>query len=364
MSDGLKLPTRMEQRLGLEIGNARSALEADCKRAELAAYRARLGHLDDAGATLSALRQKNERQPQIALSAWIHLAQGIAAYFGDGGVSRTDGVQRAHALCLAGGLHELRAVCAAWLAQWDYSRSDMVALAGHVHEVLQMAAPQNHAARSRANLVGAQALHLAARPDLARPWYLRAREHAVADGDEATLNALLHNMAWLRMLAMRQVVLTGEGDASAGRHALMSAESNAHFGEMVGDSSWPELEPLLRAQIASLQGEAAAALGLYGEHLAGATKSSRLQANLLADKAWCHVQLSQLDEARHCADVAVQSLTPETHVDDRAAAHSRLSQTFSVLGDEPSSAQHTALANGAWAAHALVQADAIKGLAR
>lgn len=364
MSDGVTGFTSMERRLRTEIHQAMTPLEADCKRAELAAYRGRLGHIDEAYEALAALRQKNERQPSIALSAWIHLAHGIVGYFDNYGVSNTDGVQRAYALCLASGLHEIRSICASWLAQWAYSKLDMLRLAAHVREVLKDAGAQNHSARSRANLVGAQALHLAGRSDLAQAWYSRSKAHAVADGDEATINALMHNMAWLRMLSVRQAVLTGKDDQGMGRHVLMSAESNASFGALVGDESWQELEPILRAQISSLQGNAAVALSLYKEHLDAATKMSRLHANLLADKAWCLSQMGDGDEARRCAELAVRYLTDETQIDDRAATHSRLAQMFNELGDTATAKTHATLAEQCWIGHASLQRKAIELLSQ
>ena len=359
MPDRVRL-SRMELRLGAQISAARSLTEADCRRAELAAYLARLGRFDEARVALDYLRQNAHRQPRAELSAWIHLAEGLFAYFSNVGLSQADGVQRAYALCSAVGLDELRATCAAWLAQWAYVRVDMTALANHVREALQLATPTNHSARSRASLVAAQALHLAARPDLALWWYRRARDHAIAEHDDVTVSALMHNMAWIRMLLLRQAILSGRGETSAGRHALMNAESTTHFDQMLGDSSWQELKPILRAQILSLQGEASQGLALYEEHLIELTSAARLQANLLADKGWCHVQLGQLDAGRNCAAQALLSLEHATDADDRAAAHGRLAQIFFALGEVGKATSHTDMASTAWAIHEAVQASALR----
>jgi len=355
--------SRMELRLRGQINSAKSSTDADCRRAELAAYLARLGRFDEAREGLDSLRQRTYREPRVELSAWIHLAEGVFAYFSNGGVSKADGVQRAHALCLAAGLDDLRAICTAWLAQWDYARVDMAALASHLREALKLAKPTNHSARSRASLVAAQALHVAARPDLASPWYSRARHHALAEEDDVTVSALMHNMAWIRMLLMRQAILTGHGDASAGRHALMNAESTAHFDQMLGDSSWEELKPILRAQILSLQGEASQALILYDEHLGDLKVASRLQAHLLADKAWCHTQLAQPEAARDCAAQALLSLEYTTDADDRAAAHGCLAQAFAALGEADKAWSHRHLAAADWAEHQAAQECAIRLLA-
>ena len=363
MSDRIA-PPRLLLRLEAEIASARSQLDADCKRAERAAYLARLTRLKEARTAVRELQERYRGSPNIELSIWTNLAEGLIAYFDNVGVSTTDRVQRAYALSVAAGLGNLRALSAAWLAQWDYSRLDMDALAGHVREALTLADLDHHAARSRACLVAAQALHLAGRPDLAKVWYGRSRLHASIDGDDVTISALMHNMTWLRMLTMRQaVLLTGREDAKSAEYALANADSTEGFDEMKGDTSWEDLKPILRAQIVSLQGNASQAIALYQQYLAAAGAPSRLQANLLADKAWCHVQLHQNDEAAMTAQLATASLVDETQIDDRAAAHSRLAQVFAVLGDMDQYCHHLELASAAWETHMRMQARVLELLA-
>jgi tetratricopeptide (TPR) repeat protein len=362
MPDHVK-PSRLLLRLEAEIAAAKTQLDADCKRAERAAYLARLGRFDEARGEVEALQERYVRQPQIEISVRVNLAEGLIAYFENVGVSTTDRVQRAYALSVAAGLGNLRAICSAWLAQWAYSRLDMVMLARHLSEALSYSDSQNYSARSRACLVAAQALHLAGRPDLAKAWYARSRICATQDGDDVTISALMHNMSWLRMLTMRQAVLTGSSDSSAGEYALLNAESTANLDELKGDSSWQELKPILRAQIVSLKGDAKQALSLYEQHLTSAEAPLRLQANLLADKAWCHAIVGDVARSLECAETALNCLVEETQVDDRAATHSRLAQAFAVLGQTSKSNDQVSLAKEAWSKHCVVQACAVELLA-
>lgn len=360
MSDDLK-PSRLLLRLEAEIAGARTQLDADCKRAERAACLARLTRLGEARSEIVELQERNGRNPKIELSIWVNLAEGLVAYFDNVGVNTTDRVRRAHALSVAARQMPMWALCAAWLAQLAYSILDMDALARHVREALSIAETSNHAARSRACLVVAQALHLAGRADLATAWYERSRFHASIDGDDLTISALMHNMAWLRMLTIRQVVLFDkrEGDPKALATALTNAESTDGFDKMRGDQSWQDLKPILRAQIVSLQGDAGGAVALYEQHLASAGAPSRLQSNLLADKAWCHVQLGHEREARSCVELALASLIDETQIDDLAASHSRLSQVFGKLHDTIRQNHHANAADEAWGTHRRLQAQAI-----
>jgi tetratricopeptide (TPR) repeat protein len=354
MVDGVRR-SRTEKRFEDQIRMAKSQLEADCKRAELAAFQARLGLFTKSSKNLVELRGKNEREPNVNLSIWINFAEGILGYFSNTGVSKSDGVERAYALSVAVGARELRALCAAWLAQWDYSILDVERLALHAKEALLFASVNNHSARSRAALVVAQALHLAHRPDLAKDWYRKSRENSLAESDEITLSAILHNMAWLTMLNMRQTVLVGDGNLDATRYALLNAESTGNFDKMHGDTSWDELKPLLRAQILSLRGDFSDALFIYEQHLVAASGTSRIQANLLADKAWCHIQLGQMEIAQSCAASAMSSLVDDTQTDDRAAAHSRLKSVYEALGNTKIAKYHAAVGFENWQKHREMQ---------
>jgi tetratricopeptide (TPR) repeat protein len=124
-------------------------------------------------------------------------------------------------------------------------------------------------------------------------------------------------MSWLQMSEMRQTVLSGLGPPLSGRDALPIAESNEFFDQLVGDSSWYSLKPILKAQILSLQCNWPEAVRLYSENFDSMKLADRLQANLQADRAWCHAQAGQFDEARICADQALRSLSDGTQIDSR-----------------------------------------------
>jgi hypothetical protein len=357
-------PSRLELRLVAEIAGAPTALEADCKRAELAAYLTRLGRVDEARATLAALHQRYDSRPHVAISAWLNLVEGLVGHFGDMDPSARDKVLRSHALSTAAGLTPMRALSAAWLAQLDYLQVDVLSMSRHVTEALQLAGKSYHGARSRARLVVAQAHHLAGHLDRALPWYSRARDHAVADRDEATVSALMHNMAWLRAHDLRQRAFLELNPDNVTMHALMGAESTGNFDLLIGAVSLQSLVPVLRAQVLAATGREAEALDLYESHLSPALKEGmrRLKADLLADIAWCRLKVGQVDRAREDAFLAEASIDPAGQFDDRALAHSRLAQVFDLLERSDAAAMHRSLAAETWAGHALLQARIVEAL--
>lgn len=343
-------PSRLLARLDAEIAGARHALAADCKQAEKAGYLARLGHIDDAKAIVAALHQRYDKRPHMELSIWVNLAEGLISHFSDMDPAAHDKIMRAHALSVAADIRPMMALTSAWLAHMEYARLRIKEMSRQLASALQLADVKGYAARARVSLVIAQSLHLAGRYDIARLWYERARTNVLPDGDVATTSAIIHNMAWLHMALLRQSVLAGAPNVVGMENALIGAESNQRFDALMGVSTLPALEPILRAQIHSLQGNVAEASKLYSESMNAMyfRGAFRLHGYLIADRAWCRARLGMLDGAREDAQLAVAALMEETQVDDCAATHSLLQRVFSILGEPVQAANHAALALPLW----------------
>jgi hypothetical protein len=349
-------PSRLLTRLDTEIAAERDPLRADLLRAERAAYLIRQGQSDLATSELAALHQKYDGRPNVEMSAWLSLAGSLASYLSDLEPAAIDKMRRSRALSEAAGLARTQALSAAWLAQMEYGRHEFAAMAGYVRESLKLAAVDHHSARSRASMVVALSLHLCGQMAIATTWYMNARDHAVAEGDNATISALMHNMSWLRMHALRQEQVVGSVDGAAGLHARIGIESTMVYDHLQGISTLEPLKPILQAQIHALEGRPAEALMLFNEHMANQPEGmSRFHCTVLADRAWCLLQTGQADNARIAAADAEASFLTETQVDDRASTHSRLADIFGILGEVDKAEQHRVLARDCWQKFAELQ---------
>ncbi len=223
----------------------------------------------------------------------------------------------------------------------------------------------NLAAMSRACLVVGVAYHFANRLDLAQPWFVRSRECASAEGDEATLSALIYNIAAYRGNHAMQNSLFGGDSAEHARQALAGADSTDNLGQWVGITSLDSLVPMLRAVIHSVQGEYDKALALYQAHWLDAKRQGlgRLAANFLADMAWCRWNRGDPDGAMRDAASASGNIDPSMHADDRAVAHGRLAQLYRAAGEIDTALQHEGKARESWNAHRRLQARALELLA-
>jgi hypothetical protein len=347
------LRSRLLARLEAQISASRHPIETACLRAERAGFLARQGHLQEAHKEIAELQTRFAIHPNAAVSAWLHLADGLHDYFSDFGAAALDKIQRAHALAAAAGLKPLQALSAAWLAQLQFGAREDDRAAASAAEALKLAAPDDHSTRSRVGILLARAYHVAGRPDLAQPWYQSARQHAVADGDDAALSALLQNQSWLRGHQVRLAELFGELPNDDSRQALMIAESTGHFDAGVGAASLGSLVPMLRAQLLVVQCRFGEALALLRDHLDAAEKDGlgRLRASFLADIAWCECRLGAPDDARRDADEAVRRLDAVSDVDDRALAQGRIAQVCAALGDDARAAQYREAAQRDYETH-------------
>ena len=345
----MAIMSRLLQRLDQAIAAAPDQLQAAGQRAQRVVLLARHGQTAEARDELTALHQLSFHHPHPALGAWLHFAEGLMSYFSDFGSGAADKIRRAQAMAAAAGLPELEALSCAWLAHLAYVRHDVAQLVRHASDTLRLAPPALHGARSRLAIALGLAYHFAGNLEAAQAWYGEARRHASAEGDDASQSALMYNMAEMRCAHQRRESLAHP--ARPVPVLLLGADSIMHYDAAVGGSAMSELTPVLRAQLLVLQGDYAQAQALYEAHLpqAMARGLARLGSSLLADLAWCRVNLGQREQALRQAQEAEFELDPACDVDDRAATHSRLAQVYGALGDAALAARHAASAAAEWA---------------
>lgn len=347
--------SRLLRRLDAQIATASGQLQSAGLRAQRAVLLARHGQLAEAREELTALHQLSFQHPNSQLGAWLHFAEGLMSYFTDFGSAAREKIQRAQAIAKLAELKEVEALAAAWLCHLAYVRHDIDAVVGHAQACLQLAEPDHHAARVRVAIALGLAHHFANQPEAAQAWYGQARQHASAEGDDASQSALMYNMAEMRTAHVRRASLAHPSRPVP--ELLLGADSIKHYDAAVGGSAMAELTPVLRAQVLTVQGDFAQAQALYEQHLPQAMSKglTRLGSSLLADLAWCRCNLGQREHALQQAREAEIELDPACDVDDRAATHSRLAQIYGLLGDAAAAKRHAASAAAEWVEFAAQQ---------
>lgn len=341
--------SRLLVRLDAAIARTRDPVQLACLRAERAGFLGRHGQVELARGQVHEIQRQFARQPHVAVSGWLALAEGqIEQYANLGSALACDRLKRAHALSAAAGMVPLQALSAAWLSHAHYLADECARMAACCAEALRLAAPDHHASRWRACLSAAVTFHYAGRLDMALPWYAAARQHALADGDEVALSAVLYNQAGLRADQARHLAaFGGAAGGAAAMHAAMGMDSVGHFDAGNGIQSMDWLVPIMRAQLLVLEDRFEDALMLMDRHVerTPAGWHARMQAGLLADRAWCLLHLGCEAEARDVLQRAARAACSDaSDMDDRALAHARLAQLYRHFGDPQRAAEHQARA--------------------
>jgi tetratricopeptide (TPR) repeat protein len=358
------MPSRLLAQLAARIAAARTPVEAACARAEYAVYWARQGQPAKATAIVQAIRVEFAATPNAEVTAWVSLAEALILFFGKPGPQAIDRLKRAHVLSRAISHARLVPLCAAWLAHLEFNAGHMPPMLQYATETLRLAQPEHHAALARVSLVIADAFHFAGRFDLAKHWYAAVREHALAEGDDSMISAMMHNVAALRANQVRLADSFGQPEPSEAKRAQFEAESTRNYDIGIGTLSLASLIPLVRAQLFTAEGRYADAIPLYSQTLDHdePEKLERRDPCFFADRAWCHFQLGHMEAALADALAAEKSASPSFDADDLATTYSRIGNIFERMGQFDHAANCRDLASQSLDVHIAAQADLLSRL--
>jgi len=339
-------------------------VEAACLRAQRGIYLARQGKYDEAQAIVKAVREEFGTRPNAEVTAWISLVEALIHFYGQPGPQALDRLRRAHALSRAMNHPVLVPLCAAWLAHIEFDANPMEPMLQYAVEALRLAQPSHHAALARVSLVIADAFHYAGRFDLAKPWYAAVREHALAEGDDAMISAMLHNVAAFRANEVRLADAFGQPKTDDAKRALLEAESTHNCDLGIGTLSLALLIPLMKAQLLATEGRFTEALAIFDDVLEKDSPENleRRKACFYADRAWCCLQIGDASSALRDVDAACERAGVPADPDDLACMHARVAEVLHRLGDSERAKPHKEKSVSLRATHLAIQAELLARL--
>lgn len=296
-----------------------------------ASHYARQGSGDEAIKSIAEVRSKFQEGLEPEVACWLMLAEGILHFFQTNSKMAYDRTQRAYALSKALDISDAIPSCAAWMAHLEFNASQYEKMISHLNESLLSARHNDHQAGARASLVLADAYHFAGSFDESKPWYARCRLHATAEGDNATLSAMLHNVAAFRASNVRLADAFDVFDPAESHRAWLEAQSAYAYDCAVGSTGLQLLLPLLRGQILTVERRYQEAIALL-RSIDINSLHTRLIPLVHADIAWCLAGEGRLDEAWSAVGRAKSLTSDMQEKDDYAYVCARLSLTAKVCG--------------------------------
>lgn len=355
------MDSRLLATLNAQAGSTRDPViwaRAVCRAAS---HFARHGRTDDALISIGVVRAQFKTELHHEVASWLMLAEGVLHYFKAQTREAYDRIRRAYGLAVALRTESALPSCAAWMAHIEFFDSKYDEMAKHLEEALTLATADDHQARARASLVLAMSYHLADEYQLARPWYERARLHAAAEGDEATLSAMLHDVAAYRASNVRLVDTFGGDTEKEAHRASMETSSSVNFDFAIGHQGLDFLTLMLQGLILTINREFGDALTVFSQ-INYENVPKKMRPSISVDKAWCLANVDRRIEAWELAENSLDDIQLIVEDDEIAYAYSRLSQVAAECGRVNASIDFREHANRALERHRAFQGSLLEKL--
>lgn len=197
-------------------------------QARIACDLARLGRFDEARKCIDELRVVFADGHSGRASVWIMLAEGLVHHYSQLSPLALDRITRVQVLGIAMKYAEITALASAWKAHIEFEFSKFEAMIESLKIALASVTDSDNDAQTRLSMVLSNSFMLCGDRERAKFWFVRGRKHAVANGDQASIEAMLYNRAAFSLAHLRvERCCSGsvEGDLRTVRSEIESAKN-------------------------------------------------------------------------------------------------------------------------------------------
>lgn len=290
------------KRLEAEIqASSDSRIQGELK-ARRACYLARVGRFDEAKQIIAELRLAASGAGFERVSIWVILVEGVLAYFESLGFGAQDRIMRAQLLSKALGDERLVRIASAWRSHIEFEASNFDDMRAALAEIFlgKSTAADDDESLARASLTLAYSFTLVGERRIAQHWFSRARDHALKIGDQATIEAIIHNRASFSLGHLRIQRCFRELDQQEIDDCRLAVASAKNFQTLINIGSLTTLTELCEARLKALSGRFEEAerqlLSLQGMY---PFRSNTYSADYIElERAFLFASAGQAEEAR------------------------------------------------------------------
>ena len=325
---------RIEEQLLNESDPQRRA-ELEARRAS---YLARVGRFQEAGETIANIRKTFGDGRSGRVTALVMLAEALLMYYEKLAPGAADRVARAQLLGHAMKDREIVALASAWRGFLEFEDSKFESAFRSVQQACENATAEDHSAWTRSAIVVSLGFALCGQVADGQYWFLEGRNHAVKEGDQASIDALLYNKASFGVAWLCAQRCKGHVDQAALKLARMELASARNLQGLAGVRAHSSYIDLSEARLNLIEGQYETALAtLDAITRAGPFPTGHFNSSLLAlEVAFCHASLGRMDIAMNAFSQSDPESLSALDVDDRLVAAwmaSELSRLDSRFGD-------------------------------
>ena len=313
-----QLLNRLEQSIRSETDPVRRGVLT----AEKSCYLSRVGRFAEARKAIDEIHSVFGDGRSGRVTSWKMLAEGLLGLFEELNPAAFDRVFRAQFLAVALGEQEVVAIASAWKAHFEFETSNFSAMIQSLRLAIASAKERDHGAHARLSMVLCDAFFLCGERTDGQIWFTRSRDHALKDGDQASIEALVYNraafgLAWLRARRCIQELST---DAMS--LARLEVNSARNLQNLTGIAAFPHLIELCNARLLILEEKFDIAIEKLGSvrHAGPFAAYNFSQPMIDLEIAYCLHRIGRTVESRELT-LAVQPATfAELDLDEQLVA--------------------------------------------
>lgn len=332
-----KLIHRIEELLIRESDPQRRA-ELEARRAS---YLARVGRFREAEESIASVRKVFGDGRSGRVTVLVMVAEALAMYYQRLAPGAADRVARAQLLAQAMKDRELIALTSAWRGFFEFEASKFESAFRSIALATEYASEEDHSTWTRCAIVISLGFALCGQAAESNYWFLKGRDHALRDGDQASIDALQYNKAAFGVAWLGAERCKGSIDPAATRHARMELNSSRNLQGLVQVDAHSSYVDLSDARLCILEGRYESALQTLDiVAAAGPFPAGHFNDSLLAlEIAYCRASLNLTERALEAFARFEPNSIAALDVDDRLLAAwivnelSKLDPRFNRLGD-------------------------------
>jgi tetratricopeptide (TPR) repeat protein len=285
----------LEERIRTELDPYRHAE----LRAKRAAYLARTGDFTAARKEIFEVRQAFGDGRSGRVTILLMVSEALVMQYGELSTGALDRIARALLLSQAMKDRELIALTSAWMGFLRFERSDFDLAIRSVDEAIENAAESDHAARSRSAVVLLNAFAFCGDRASSLHWFQKGRGHALAEGDQAGIDALLHSKAVFGVAWLRVQRCKGQADQAAMALSRLEIASARNLQQLTRIAAHADYIELADAMLSSIECQYLQTLAtLDSLESKGPFPVSHFNRSVLAiERAYCCARLGRTEEA-------------------------------------------------------------------
>ncbi len=331
-----QLLLRLERGIRLED----NAVKRDSLLAQKAAYLARIGRFDAARKIVGELRGVYGDGHSGPITVRIMLAEAMLHLYQSFNPNALDRLRRAQFISQLMGEKSLVALTSAWKAHLEFENSLFDEMFRSLRVTRDNAVEGDHSSQTRYCMVLCEVSLLSGKKDLGQFWFMRARDHALHDGDQASIDGLLYNKAAFSLAWLRVEKCFDRIDREAIQRLKFELSSSRNYQTLTQINAMIEQVTLCEARLSILEEDyPSAVLQLNTVREKGPFAEYNFSKEYIdLELAFCHAKLGQIDQAAFYFKSFEQLRIQRFDIDEQLVGLwmvCELSKVNSVFGDFP-----------------------------